>query len=302
MLYLLLALTCSASIVLIFKHSETNDMNRYGITTVNYITAFTVSLITLFMEKTLVLRFNFGNMLNDFKELSEGSVTKLSIDGSILLALVLGVVVGVLFYVCFILYQKCVKNYGASMTGMFGKLGILVPMLTAIIVWKELPTELQALGIILSLVSILIVNINLKEKAFILKGNLLLLFAVGGMAEFANKLFQKYTIDGYKSLFLFVVFFTAFLFSVHKTLKVKKKVHIHDVKVGVMVGIPNLFSSFFLIKALSELSTPVVFSVYSAGSMILILLGSRIIFNETLKRKEWISIVMTIVALVLINI
>ena len=48
MLYLLLAIICSASIALLFKHSETTGMNRYAVTSTNYVTASLVSLLLLY--------------------------------------------------------------------------------------------------------------------------------------------------------------------------------------------------------------------------------------------------------------
>ncbi|MBS3766987.1 MAG: hypothetical protein KGY75_02555, partial [Candidatus Cloacimonetes bacterium] len=59
--------------------------------------------------------------------------------------------------------------------------------------------------------------------------------------------------------------------------------------------------SFFLINALDELKTAVVFPIFSAGSIVVISLGGYFFYNESLNKKEKSAIVMTIVALILIN-
>ena len=47
MLCLVLAIACSLSIALVFKHSETAGMNRYAITSVNYLAACAVCVSLL---------------------------------------------------------------------------------------------------------------------------------------------------------------------------------------------------------------------------------------------------------------
>tara|TARA_Y100000588_G_C13454284_1_gene585456 strand:- start:95 stop:517 length:423 start_codon:yes stop_codon:yes gene_type:complete len=139
----------------------------------------------------------------------------------------------------------------------------------------------------------------MKASAF--HSALLLLFLFGGLAEFSNKLFQKYGHSSEKAYFLLIVFFVAFLVSLTMTIKEGKKPTLTDVITGICVGVPNMFSSFFLIRALDDLPTAVVFPVYSAGSMALILLLSRLIYGEKLQKKAYVAIAMTMVALVLIN-
>lgn len=86
------------------------------------------------------------------------------------------------------------------------------------------------------------------------------------------------------------------------SIKSKEKFGKKELLTGVSVGIPNLFSSFFLIRALKTIKTAVAFPIYSAVTVVLISIGSLILFQEKLDRKDTIAIVMTVLALVLINI
>ena len=128
-----------------------------------------------------------------------------------------------------------------------------------------------------------------------------MLFITGGLAEFSNKLFQKYGLSEQKEVFLFFVFFTAFVVSLFFTLKSAKKLRKRDVITGFAVGIPNLFSSFFIILSLKYLKTSVVFPVYSAGAIVVISIMSFLIFKEKLGKRERIAILLTIAALILVN-
>ena len=276
MLYLILAILCSSSIALIFKFSETSNMNRFVVTTSNYLIAFTTSLILTFIEGTPWSFFSFW----------------------------LGTLAGVFFFLSFYLYQRSVRESGASLSGAFGKMGILIPMILSVIIWNEMPALIQWIGIGLALLSIILVNLPSKREKKAFHIDLIFLFIFGGMAEFFNKIFQKYAAQSSdKNVFLFFVFFSAFIISLSFSLlkKNRKKFKTKDFFTGLAVGVPNLFSSFFLIMSLDHIKTAVVFPIYSAGSITLITLASTIFFGEKLKLKEKLSIVVTIIALILVN-
>ncbi|MEA1883540.1 MAG: EamA family transporter [Thermotogota bacterium] len=276
MTYLILAILCSSSIALIFKFSETSNMNRFLVTTSNYLIAFTTSLILIFVEGTPWSFFSFW----------------------------LGSLAGVFFFLSFYLYQRSVRESGASLSGAFGKMGILIPMILSVIIWNEMPALIQWIGIGLALLSIILVNLPSKREKKTFHIDLIFLFVFGGMAEFFNKIFQKYAVQSSdKNVFLFFVFFSAFIISLSFSLlkRNRKKFKIKDFLTGLAVGVPNLFSSFFLIMSLDYIKTAVVFPIYSAGSIMLITLASTIFFGEKLKVKEKLSIVVTIIALILVN-
>lgn len=305
MIYLILAIICSSSIALIFKHSENNNMNRLAVTTANYFIAFSISLIFI-LKDSLFSYFEggeFGTLFKEFVSVILLNNRIFSQKASLAWTVLIGVFAGVFFFLSFIYYQKSVKNDGVGLSGVFSKLGILLPMLLSIILWQEFPSSIQWIGIILAIMSIIIVNFPFnKNWKKALRLSLILLFFYGGIAEFSNKLFQKYASLNLKPLFLFFVFVTAFLISLFFALKDKNRISREDLITGVMVGIPNLFSSFFLINALDVLKTAVVFPIFSAGSIVIISLGGFIIFQEKLNKREVSAIFMTIIALILINI
>lgn len=305
MIYLLFAILCSSSIALILKHSENRSMNRLAVTTSNYFTAFVVSLIMSVLKPSVRLNI-FQISLSDFRSDFYNVVIKgnglFSEGSSFIWAVILGLVTGIFFFLSFIYYQKSVNENGASLSGTFGKLGILIPMLTSILLWKEIPNTLQWFGIILAIASILMVNLSFNSKTPAkINLTLILLFLFGGIAEFQNKLFQKYAIIEYKDIFLFFVFFMAFLISLVYTIKSGKEVRVRDIFTGLIVGIPNLFSSYFLILALGLIPTSAAFPVYSAGSIIFISLGSLLLYKERLTLKDKLAIFLVIIALILIN-
>ncbi|MBN2857376.1 MAG: EamA family transporter [Candidatus Delongbacteria bacterium] len=284
MICLLLAILSSASIALILKLSENRNLNRYAVTSSNYVAAFTISII--FSIQSSSVSFEPGPSLNS--------------------ALVIGLFGGVLYFLGFIFIQKSIRVNGVGITGAVAKTGIILPVILSMILWKEIPNILQSVGVILSLAAIVMINISPRELDRVKGVNktIILLFLIVGFAEFSNKLFEIYGGSDYKAVFLFVVFFTAFWVSMIFTLRgIRKgqKVTKTDIITGILVGIPNMFASYFLIESFNYYKASVVFPTVSSGTIVMINLGGYFIFGERLKRKEIFAVAMIIVAIVLMN-
>ncbi|WP_034299557.1 EamA family transporter [Alkalibacterium sp. AK22] len=302
MIYLFLAVLCSASIGLIFKYTETSNTNRYVITSANYFIAFMTSLLMIMSQGLLTGVRREAAFTEELGWMLESDQYLLSPFSSIIWGVSVGALAGVFFFLSFIFYQKSVRDNGVGISGTFGKLGILIPMIFSILIWREYPTSIQWIGIGLSLISIVVVNLSKQSiRKFDFKPTVLLLFVFGGMAEFSNKIYQQYALNDYKDIFLFTIFFVAFVISIIYVANKKVKVTKKDILTGFMVGIPNLFSSYFLIMSLETVRTSVAFPVYSAGSIVLINLGGLLIYRETLARKNQLAIALTVIALILIN-
>ncbi len=303
MFYLFLATLCSATIALIFKHTESSNSNRYLITSSNYFIAFAISLFIMLYKNLLSGIVKADSFFNEFKFLLSQESYILSPYSSIIWGIVVGSIAGFFFFSSFIYYQKSVKDNGVGISGTFAKLGILIPMIFSIIIWKEFPETLQWIGIGLSLISIVIVNLSSQSlERFDIKPTLILLFILGGMAEFSNKIYQNYALNDYKAVFLFCIFFVAFSISIIFTLKDKARFNIKDILTGFAVGIPNLFSSYFLILSLDTVKASVAYPVFTAGSILLINLGGFFIFKEKISNKNKFAIALIVTALILINI
>ncbi len=286
MLSLIFAMLCSASIALLFKVSESGKYNRSRVTTVNYIAAFSISML-LFVLRSQSAGIRLDSIF-------------VGVNWPVVMGI--GLPAGLCFFGSFVLYQQSVKDNGASLSAMAGKMGILLPMIASILFWKEWPTAYQTIGIALAISAILYINSSPSSHQKI-KASLILLFLIGGLGEFTNKLFQVYGQSSDQSLFLFVVFATACLLSLIYTLKqaivpgssLKK-----DILMGLAIGIPNLFSSHFLIRALNTMAAAIAFPAFSASTILIVALLSRILFGEKLNRRSMIGLSMTIVALLLI--
>lgn len=274
---LAVAIVFSSSIALVFKWANKYQTNALAVSFVNYVVATTISGVSL-ANSSLVMDW----------------------QGNLQRVVILGVMTGVFFLGAFMAYQYAVRQEGAALSGMYMKIGILLPMIIAMVVWSEIPTQVQLIGIVLLLCGIVLSNYE-KGMKMVWHKALIVLFFMGGMAEFMNKWFQQTSDLTYKPLFLTMTFGTALVLSGLLLVIQKIKPTKNDIKTGVLVGIPNMLTSFFLIAALASLDTSVVFASYSAGAIALITVLSALMFKETIKKKNSLALVVTMFGLVLVN-
>ncbi len=303
MIYLTLAILGACSIGLLFKYSENHGLHRYSITSINYLTASIIALIMSVQANLLPLLGNMSadRLWNRVSDITTNGGT-LPVGNSVLWAAIIGALTGFFFLNAFIYYQKGIFESGIALSSMFSRLGVLIPMTVSIIIWQELPSIVQSLGIVLAIVAIVLVNLDLEGKGSLqLRSSLLQLFVFSGAGIFCSKIFQKYSLIEHKGLYLLLTFFTAFVLSLRVLHRKKQGVGRSDVIVGALVGVSNLLTNYFLVMALSQIKAAIVFPISSAGAIITMTLGGVILFGERLRRQDITAISMTIVAVVLIN-
>jgi len=302
MLPLLLAIVCSASIALIFRRTESADMNRYAVTAANYVVAAGISgLMALFSAgggDPAPVADAGAEVLNALT----GSGEALSPAAGRLWAVVCGLGAGGLFFLGFVFYQLSVRRHGVALSGAFAKIGILVPMALSLVLWRERPGPLQWVGIALALAGIVAANPppagDWRRAA---RPALLLLFLFGGAAEVSNKVFQQYGRLEHKDLFLFATFSTALAVSLAALIWKRRPVARRDILSGFLVGAPNLFCSWFLILALDRLPAAAVFPVYGAGTVLVLLAAGRLLYGEKLSPGDKAAVALSAASLVLLH-
>lgn len=299
MINLFLAICSSASIALIFKYTEDKGLNRYQVTCFNYLVATLISTIVV-LRSGMNFVIHASNPILCMTENFDGQLTA---SGSFILALVLGIITGVLYLTSFFVYQASIKDCGAGLAAMFNKMGVLIPTFMSIIIWSEYPTFIRWIGIILSIISIFMVNANRDDMDVKhIKLQLIALFIIVGIGDFNSKVFQKYALIEFKGHFLFFLFLTSFIISIIILIAKKQtKLDNKSCLCGIAVGIPNMLTSYFIINALNGLQATIVYPAYSAGTIILVILLSNLIYKEKLTAVDKKAVALTVLGMIFIN-
>ena len=141
MIYLLLAIISSTLVSVLMRMGENKIKNEMMMFSANY---------------AMCVIFSYA-MANQSSLVLNDSIT-----------IVMGIICGVLFLASFVLMKINMKYNGIVLTSTFTKLGVLIPTLMTIIIFKELPSFLQIIGVLLACIAIVIIQF---EKSAINEGN-----------------------------------------------------------------------------------------------------------------------------------
>lgn len=214
----------------------------------------------------------------------------------------LGIVGGILYLAAFILLQwNTVKN-GVVLSSVFMKLGLLVPVTISVLFFHELPTLFQILGFGVAVLAIVLINAKEGNQAGRFHWELLLLLLTGGGSNAMSKIFEVLGSAALSSQFLFYIFAVALVLCVALVLYKKERPGVWELVFGAAIGIPNFFSSKFLLRSLTDLPAVVVYPSFSIAAMLLTTLAGVLFFKERLGKLQWLAMVAIVAALFLLNI
>ena len=280
MFYLLFAIASSAAVSVCMRLSEGYVRNTMAMFTANY--GICLAISRFYMEKIRLFRFEDGM----------GTAAGL------------GLASGLLYLVCFALLRRNIRYNGVVLSSASMKLGgVLVPVVTAVLFFREQVGSSRLLGIAFAVLAILLINIEKEDVGQSGKKIwLIILLALNGLTDTMANIYDKTGPEALKNHYLFYTFLAALVLAFAAALWKRERVSRADIGFGLLIGIPNYYSARFLLLALGKVPAVVVYPVYSAGTIITITVAGLAVFRERLSRRKTAALVLILAALVLLNI
>lgn len=222
---------------------------------------------------------------------------------SLNIAVILGIIGGFAYLGGFLLLQYNIKTNGVVLPATFMKLGLLVPTTASVIIFRERPEILQIIGFCLAIAAIILINSDKKgEGAKQLKiGLLIALLILAGLGDVMSKFHEEWGSHDLTEAFLFYIFLTACALCLAVTAYKKQKIGLWEIFFGLIIGIPNYYSSKFVLVALKTLPAVVVFPTFSVGCIVVVTLAGVLLFKEKLSKRQGVALGMIMVALAMLN-
>lgn len=214
----------------------------------------------------------------------------------------LGILSGILFLGGFVLFQWNTSKNGIVLTSIFMKLGLLVPMALSVLLFRELPTWPQIIGFCIALMAIVLINFKNESSGSRFRWQLLAMLLMCGGADAMSKVFEALGPAALSDQFLFYTFAVALMLCAAIVVYKKERPGIRELLFGAAIGIPNFFSSKFLLLSLTDLPAVVVFPSFSIATMLIATLAGVLFFKERLHKLQWLALGAIIAALFLLNI
>ena len=281
MQFLLLAILCSSSVSVAMRLGNDRVKNNYGMLSMNYLACMTLGM----------LHSGFGKLLPTG-------------ESGFAACLGLGLLQGFIYLVAFVLMQRNIQRSGVVLASVFMKLGLLVPMLMSILCFGEMPAAVQILGFVLALVAIVMINFKGGNSSDGKRAGigLILLLLAGGAADSMSKVYEELGPSALKDQFLLSTFLFALVLCLVLTKAKGQRIGRNELVYGFLVGVPNYYSSHFILRALERLEAVIVYPSFSVGTLLTVTVVGVLLFRERLGRLQWLAVALILVALVLLNI
>jgi len=276
MIFLILSILCSTSIVLLLKYNREQRGSTTCLLSGNYLAASFLSLLILSQSPNHTFSF---------------------------VSFIFGAFVSFIFVFSFFMFSKAVTVAGSALAALSSRVSLVIPVGLSVFFFKESPDMPQTAGFLLSLVTILLFSLSLKteSKSNVSAAAVLIMFILLvsiGTGDFMMKVFSELRPPSEKPLFLASIFSWAFIITAVFRLLSGRAVDKRSFLRGLVLGVPNFFSSFFLLSALKKLNASFVYPAVSISVIILTAFASNILWNEKINTYGKISIVIGGIAII----
>ena len=216
--------------------------------------------------------------------------------------IVLGVLSGALYLGGFMLFQHNTRKNGIVLTSIFMKLGLLVPVVISMVLFREVPTSIQIAGFCIAVFAIVLINLKKESSGSGFGMGLILMLLTCGGCDAMSKIYERMGPAALADSYLFYTFAVACALCACLVLYKKEKPGLQEILFGSLIGIPNFFSAKFLLGALTKLPAVVVYPSFSVATLLIVTLAGVAVFRERLSKLQWIALAAIIAALIFLNI
>lgn len=286
MLYLILSILTSTLIFVAFKLIAKNHINILQAIVVNYTVCVIEGAIA---EKGLP------------------SIASLMATSWFLNTLLLGG----MFITVFYLTALTVKYSGVAVASIASKLSLIIPVIAAYFLYHDTFTPVKIIGIVIAMIAV--VFAAYKEDTEHHKHNFnfyffpLLVMLGSGLIDTYTKWNQavNLTVPEF-NLFLICVFGTAaaigWVLLGAKLVLYKEKLSLKSVGHGILLGVPNYGTMYFLIHALNEpgWNSSTIFPVNNIAIVVASCFVAMAVFKEHLSKINILGIILALAAILMI--
>jgi len=285
MLYLILSILSSCTLLWMFRYFSDKSLNIQGIITVNYITC---------LISTLVVN---SNELN-FKFIEHEPIN------------IYALLLGGLFILTFNIMSKTVTYFGIMISSVTQKMSLIAPIMIGLLFYAENLTVFRIIGIIAAMGAIVVINMPFQKdqeqkRKWIFWLYPLLTWLLSSIIDAAFYLLGKSTESKQSALFLATLFGTAatlgILFMIIQKIKNAVSIPWHILPYGILLGIPNFMSIHYLMKAIGQgWDASLMFPINNVGIIAISMLGALLIFKEKADKYKLMGVTLAISAVLII--
>ncbi len=222
------------------------------------------------------------------------------------------ILLGAIFILGFNVAAKTVEVFGVGIGGIAQRMSLLISVPFAIIYYNESVNAMKILGLVLALVAVILVNKPKDTKAFkegpgkYLYLIFLIILIAGGLEillQYIEVNVVSQAEDPSASIFMFwMAALMGCLFWLGQIAKGDRyPFNKNSLWAGVLLGVPNYFSIYFLMLVLGEWEGSVVLPINNVAIIGLSVLFGILLFKERLTLWNFSGVFLAVLAILLIG-
>lgn len=285
MLYLVLSILCSTSILILFKLLDKRGLNTFSAIIINYFVASLFGFALGYSE----MQVFFGNP-----------------GRWMLFALIIGISFVFMFYIIAITTQKL----GITVSSVSGRMSVIIPIVFSILYESEEVGLLKGTGIVFALLAIFLMifrenNQPVERRLLFLP--FIMFFGMGtidSMIKYSQAQFLKSVhLTSFMTLLFGISALSAVLFHLLRPKK-NRTFNRKTVLIGLLLGLVNFGSLYFFIQALSQsgVDSSVVFGINNLGIVTASILVALLVFREKLSKLNWIGVFIAFITIIILSV
>ncbi|HYD22860.1 MAG TPA: DMT family transporter [Flavipsychrobacter sp.] len=214
------------------------------------------------------------------------------------------------FISIFNLVGYCTRIDGITTATIANKLSLVIPVLFSVFLYSEHLTSIKLLGILLAFPAVyLTTRVKGEEGKMQSLFWPALLFLGSGLLDTLVKFVEQAYLDTQQvqAEYTIHVFSTAAIIGtvLVSFLAVTKKTRLHprNIIAGILLGIPNFFSIYYLIRLLNSdyMQSSAAIPISNIGVVIASSISAILIFKESANRQRIVGLLLAIMAILLIS-
>lgn len=231
---------------------------------------------------------------------------------------------GGMFVVTFMLIGLTAQKVSVTATSLAGNMSLVIPVLFGLFIFKNNNKEFTVInyaGLLIALVALALgaIQTRKKETSAGLRTNtspsgnwlvilpLLTFLAAGTNNTLINYLSVKYYAPGETTLFMIIACSGAIVIGsvilLFRILTKGEKLHWRSIAGGLILGVPNFLSLYFLLLALASFgnSAAFVFPIYNILTMLVSACAAWLIYRERLNHLNKFGLLLAVIAIIMIS-
>ncbi len=221
--------------------------------------------------------------------------------------------IGFLFIVVFMIMAKTTQIAGVASASVASKMSMVIPISAGLLLYNESMNIQKMIGILIAVPAVVLASTGTSSKQksdfnWTTLSLTILLFFGAGLVDTAIKYAQHYFMnDDNRQIVIMSIFASAGTLGsfrlIYELIVLKKTLYLRSILGGILLGVTNYMSLYFLLKCLETPGTEssTVFAYVNIGVVISSFFVSLWFFKEHPERNKIIGVLLSVFAIIILS-